>query len=66
MYWSAILLFLRIVSYLINVIPLYKTYTEQDFTIMLLGPLSILLSGYTWIASYSFLESIPVPIKVKK
>lgn len=66
LYWTSILLFLRIVSYLINIIPLYKTYTEQDFTIMLWGPLCILLSGYCWLASYSYLESIPLPIKPGK
>lgn len=66
LYWNAILVFLRIVSYLINIIPLYKTYTEQDFTIMLWGPLCILLGGYCWLASYSYLESIPLPIKQGK
>lgn len=65
LYWTAILIFLRATSYFMNVIPLYKTYTEQDFTIMLWGPLCIMFSGYCWLACYSFLESIPLPIKVK-
>lgn len=66
LWWGSITTFLRIVAYLVNVIPLYKTYTEQDFTIMLWGPIVIGLSGYCWIASYSYLESIPLPIKEKK
>lgn len=65
LYWGAIMILLRIVSYFVNVIPLYKTYTEQDFTIMLWGPICILVGLYTWLASYSFLESIPVPIRVR-
>lgn len=66
LYWSGIMLFLRIVSYFMNVIPLYKTYTEQDFTIMLWGPIFMMISGYCWLASYSFLESIPITVKAKK
>lgn len=66
LYWAAITTFLRIVAYLVNVVPLYKTYTEQDFHIMLWGPIVIGVCGYCWIASYSYLESIPIPIKAKK
>lgn len=64
LYWKLIMLLLRVVSYMMNVVPLYKTYTEQDFTIMLWGPICIILVGYCLLASYSFLESIPIPIKV--
>lgn len=66
LYWSAIMFFLRVVSYLLNVIPLNKTYSEQDFTIMLWGPMFALFSGYSFIACYSYLDSIPMPIKAKK
>lgn len=65
LYWTMIMVFLRIVSYLVNVIPLNKTYTEQDFTIMLWGPIFIMISLYCFIASYSYLESIPIPITIK-
>lgn len=65
LYWTMIMVFLRIVSYLVNVIPLNKTYSEQDFTIMLWGPICIMVSLYCFIASYSYLESIPVPVSIK-
>lgn len=66
LYWAGICNFLRGVSYMVNIIPLYKTYTEQDFHIMLWGPIFAFGTGYCWLASYSFMESIPIPLKNKK
>lgn len=66
LYWAGICNVLRGVSYMVNIIPLYKTYTEQDFHIMLWGPIFAFGICYCWLASYSFMESIPIPVKVKK
>lgn len=66
LYWTALMVLLRLITYFLNVIPLYKTYTEQDFTIMLWGGFCIGISAICWIWGYSYLESIPIPIKPKK
>lgn len=58
LYWIAVMLTLRGTSYMINIVPLYYKYTEEDFYIMLWGPVVIGATGYLFICVYTNIELI--------